>query len=53
MALEIYKEYSIDFGDALLAARMRQAGATELASFDRRHFDLLPDVARIDLALGS
>ncbi|MDP2663695.1 MAG: PIN domain-containing protein [Dehalococcoidia bacterium] len=53
MALEIYQEYPIDFGDALMAARMRQAGATQLASFDKRHFDLLPGVARIDLALGN
>jgi len=48
-AVEIYGKHPIDFGDALLAARMRQAGATELASFDRHHFDRLPDVAQIDL----
>lgn len=48
-AVEIYVQYPIDFGDALLAARMRHAGATELASFDRQHFDRLPGLTRIDL----
>ncbi len=53
-AVETYAQYPIDFGDALLAARMHQAGATELASFDQRHFDRLPDLTRIGLTqVGS
>lgn len=53
-ALGIYEQYPIDFGDALLVARMRQASATELASFDRKHFDRMPNLIRIDLTkLGS
>ena len=48
-ATEIYQQYPIDFGDALLAGRMRQAGSSQLASFDQRHFDLLPNVTRVDL----
>lgn len=47
-AAETYQQYPIDFGDALLAGRMQQAGASQLASFDQRHFDLLPYVTRVD-----
>ncbi|MBI2953344.1 MAG: PIN domain-containing protein [Chloroflexi bacterium] len=49
-AVSLYEEYPIDFGDALLAARMRQIGANEVASYDRHHFDRLPNLHRIDLA---
>ena len=53
-SIEIYEQYPIYFGDALLAARMKQAGATELASFDQHHFDRIPDLTRIDLTqVGS
>lgn len=49
-AVDVYQHYPIDFGDALLASRMRRAGASDLASFDRQHFDHLSGVTRIDLA---
>lgn len=49
VAVALYEEHPIDFGDALLAARMRQAGVSDLASFDRHHFDWLPEVRRVDL----
>ena len=49
-AVDLYEEYPIDFGDALLAARMRQVGASDLASFDRHHFDRLLEVCRVELA---
>lgn len=49
-ATEIYEQYPIDFGEALLAGRMQQSGATQLASFDREHFDRLPGLTRVDLA---
>ena len=49
-AVALYEEYPIDFGDALFAARMRQVGASDLASFDRHHFDRLLEVCRVELA---
>ncbi|MBI4321096.1 MAG: PIN domain-containing protein [Chloroflexi bacterium] len=48
-AVDLYEHYPVDFGDALLAARMRQAGADEVATFDQRHFDRLPKLTRVDM----
>ncbi|MDO8672382.1 MAG: PIN domain-containing protein [Dehalococcoidia bacterium] len=52
-AVDLYEGYPIDFGDALLVARMRQTGAIEVASFDRHHLDRLPNLKRIDLTAAG
>lgn len=46
-ALSLFAEHNVDFADALLAARMRRRGTTDVISFDR-HFDRLPGVRRIE-----
>ncbi len=51
-AVELYEGYPIDFGDALLVARMRQVGSAEVASFDRHHLDRLPGLRRVNLTEG-
>ena len=46
-ALILFNEKNIDFTDALLCARMAEAGESEVYSFDR-HFDRVPGIRRID-----
>ena len=46
-ALRLFSDHNVDFADALLAARMRRRGITEVFSFDR-HFDRLPGITRLE-----
>jgi predicted nucleic acid-binding protein len=46
-ALALFAEHNVDFADALLAARMRRRGTTDVVSFDR-HFDRLPGIRRVE-----
>ncbi len=45
-ALATYAGKNVDFADALVAVRMRQAGAGEIYSFDR-HFDRMTGITRL------
>jgi predicted nucleic-acid-binding protein len=45
-ALILFDEKNIDFTDALLCARMLEAGETEVYSFDR-HVDRVPGIRRL------
>jgi len=44
-ALALYGSRNLDFGDAMIAAAMRQDGSRELYSYDAG-FDRLPDITR-------
>lgn len=44
-ALELYAGARVDFGDALIAATMEQAGSRTVYSYDT-HFDRIPTVTR-------
>jgi len=46
-ALQIYAESSIDFGDAMLVANMRQESSSTLYSYDR-DFDRFKGIRRIE-----
>jgi len=46
MALDLYVEKNIAFGDAYIAAVMRHQNIREVYSFDG-HFDRIPDITRI------
>jgi len=46
-ALDLYAVTNLDFGDAFIAASMREAGSEELYSFDR-DFDRVPGVVRLE-----
>jgi len=46
-ALSLFASHSVDFADALIAARMRRDGVGSVFSFDT-HFDRLPGVTRLE-----
>lgn len=46
-ALALFSSQGVSFGDALLAARMQQAGVTFVFSFDK-HFDRIPGIQRLE-----
>jgi len=46
-ALRLFSDHNVDFADALLAARMRRRGITEVFSFDR-HLDRLPGITHLE-----
>lgn len=47
LALDLYANHRLPFGDAYHAAYMRELGLTEIISFDK-HFDELPGLARVE-----
>ncbi|NOZ28404.1 MAG: type II toxin-antitoxin system VapC family toxin [Chloroflexi bacterium] len=46
-ALDLYATTGIDFGDALIAASMEQAGSQIIYSYDA-HFDRIPGIQRVE-----
>jgi len=45
-ALNLFVDHNVDFADALVAARMRRRGMSDIYSFDT-HFDRLPGIKRV------
>jgi predicted nucleic acid-binding protein len=46
--LEIFKRYPMPSFDALICAVMRREGIEFLLSFDRRHFDAVESITRVE-----
>ncbi len=46
--LEIFKRYPMPSFDALICAVMRREGIEYLLSFDRKHFDAVDEITRVE-----